>query len=519
MHRKSGALRGTLLAAAACLVAGALLGCGTDSSSQAADESQPAAVTADELRRDLEYLAADEREGRLVGTEGIAEAEEYIAQQFEEIGLEPLPGDNDYFEDFELTRWEYPVDRLSLQLPGAGYSGTGGRDFRPLPFSGAAELGVPLVFAGYGIDALEADHTDYAGLDVNHKIVLVLRGEPDTDDPSSPFYGEGSTYHAYFKTKAEEAYFQGAAGIVVVNPVGRAESAADFALLPAYALSGSGLPPALRSRVGPDFPALLSGSGLLVAAAEAWGVAPNELKAAADRGTRPASLGLPALEIRLSVARTDPPDVIPVRNVAGVLPGADENSYVIVGAHHDHLGMVESSDHPDGDTIFNGADDNASGVSVVLGAARALAGVDLDRSVVFATFSAEEHGLYGSSVLASPQGLDLTRAVLMVNSDMAGRNPDDAMVVYQGGVMPFRGQTLESIAADVGLPVQVVNTSFGGSDHLPFEMAGVPVVFPFGGFHEDYHGLDDEADRISYERLVDVTEFVVGIVEAAAGVR
>lgn len=458
----------------------------------------------------------------MMGEPGITAAEEYIASEFAAAGLDPLPGLDHYFHDFTVTRTGFDADELVLEVDHnrQSYRGLPGQDFRPLPFSRAVDLAGELVFAGYGISAPSFGHDDYDGLSIDGKIALVLRGEPETDDPDSPFFGEGSTVHAYFKTKAEAAYRRGAVGIVVVNPIGRPERPTDFTLFPSFEVDSVGhrTPPELTVRVGEKFPALLSASALLRWVAAEWAIPADEIVKQMNDGIAPRRLGLEPLPARVGVGQFDPVSGIPVRNVAGVLPGDDPDRFIIVGAHHDHLGsFVGDEATPGEDTIFNGADDNASGVAVVLQVVRRLAEAELEKSVVFVTFSGEEQGLLGSAAFASSRIVDLSAVDLLINVDMAARNAPDPVLVYQGGDLPIRRNSLQSIADSATLPVTLVIDGVGGSDYIPFEQPGVPVIFSFSGFHDDYHGVDDEADRLDYDRLVSVAEFVLGIVLSTAG--
>jgi Peptidase family M28/PA domain len=457
-----------------------------------------------------------------MGEAGITAAEQYIAEQFDAAGLNPLPGTDGFFLDFEVTRTEFATDGLTLQsmIPAAPYAGSPGHDFRPLPFSQDADVAGELVFAGYGIQAPSFGHDDYDGLNVHGRIVLVIRGEPDTADPNSPFFGEGSTNHAYFKTKAEVAYRRGAVGMIVVNPVGRPERPTDFEIFPSFELDSSGrpVPMDLTAQVGDRFPAILSSSAFLQWASDQWGVRPTQIVSRMNDGIPPGSLGLDTLSVRVQSRRRAPVRGIPARNVAGILPGDDEAGIIIIGAHHDHLGtMVGEASAAGADTIFNGADDNASGVAVVLEAARQLAGANPRKRILFVTFSGEEQGLLGSAAFASSGIMNLSGVDLMINVDMAGRNSTNPVLVYHSGSPALGGATLESIAASVALRSTIVTSGVGGSDFIPFEESGIPVVFPFSGLHDDYHGVDDEADRLDYQRMTTVTEFVVGIVLAAAG--
>ena len=137
----------------------------------------PEEITAAELREHVDFLASDNLAGRFTGTAGIEEAEQYIAEAFGRMGLSPLPGEDDFFLEFDLLAAAYDRDRTGLGINGKTY--TSGEDFRPFPFSSEGSVEAEVVFAGYGITAPEYKYDDYAGLDVEGKIVLIMRHEPD----------------------------------------------------------------------------------------------------------------------------------------------------------------------------------------------------------------------------------------------------------------------------------------------------------------------------------------------------
>jgi Zn-dependent M28 family amino/carboxypeptidase len=226
-----------------------------------------------------------------------------------------------------------------------------------------------------------------------------------------------------------------------------------------------------------------------------------------------------ALEVR-RVSRS-----VAGRNVAGLLPaGAGESlPLVVVGAHHDHLGSYPGV----GDTIFNGADDNASGVAAVIELARLAETVppsERSADLLFITFTAEEDGLLGSQAFftqSSVERLSARRSEsgdahasslgAMINLDMIGRNPSEPAQVFIGG--PERGAVRELVAE--ALVSGPVSANFAqrergfGSDQLPFEHEGIPTVSFFTGLHDDYHGLDDETDKIEFTRMAGIVELVL----------
>jgi hypothetical protein len=486
-----------------------------------------------DLRREVNALAADALGGREVGGEGIARAEARIARTFAALGLKPLPGRRGFYQVFSLYRTGFPAagTALTLRTPAGEFSGLPGKDFRPFEFSGSGEHIAPVVFAGYGITAPEYDYDDYAGLEVAGRFVLVLRHEPGNTDSRSRFQGKANTRHAFFLAKAENARRRGAAGLLLVDdPLGSGEE--DLSLQASWSLE----PPAGGAeepgRLGGFLAAHLSRdlAEKLLAGVESRETPPlglRGLQQAVDAGARPAGFALEGAQaiLRVPVLETRR---LQARNVVGFLEGRDpavRNQWLLIGAHHDHLGATNEP----GDAIYNGADDNASGVAGVLALARlfarsgawrpedpALAGrrpaqgrLPPRRSLVFATFSAEEQGLFGAQVLSGElsgpgsQG----RLMRMLNLDMIGRNPDDPVRILANDPGADLHRIVKTAAA--ALPVLPAPTlSWGGnemaSDHAAFFRRGTPYLFFFTGLHPDYHGVDDEAERLSYPRLAEV---------------
>lgn len=226
------------------------------------------------------------------------------------------------------------------------------------------------------------------------------------------------------------------------------------------------------------------------------------------------------------------PKGLKTRNCLALYEGNDpvlKDEVIVIGAHHDHIG---TSDHENlqqlgqassRDSIWNGADDNASGTSVVLLLARAIAEskFPLRRSVLFATFSAEEGGLLGSDYYTKTMVFPRHKHVLMINLDMVGRNPDREIVVQgmnsaEGGVLTT---IVQKAVEETGLKARLrgdLEIDGGDSDHSSFIEKRIPAIFFFSGYHPDYHRITDHADKVSPDRIAEVAEAVFGIVEAAA---
>jgi hypothetical protein len=356
------------------------------------------------------------------------------------------------------------------------------------------------VFAGYGIVAKDLAYDDYEGVDVNDRVVLVLRYGPDGDDPQSKW--------AAFTTlrfKASVARDKGAKALLVVSGP-RTKNATD-ALVPLRAdasLTDAGLPAfSLRQAVAE---ALVAKAGTTLDGAQ------RKL----DEEHRPAPFPIPAL--RLTATADVTPTRATTRNVIGLLRGAGPEA-VVVGAHYDHLGtgMAGSLDPAGFGKVHHGADDNASGIAALLALARNLTGrgETWKRSILFVAFGAEEEGTLGSSHFVKNPPLPFERIVAMANMDMVGRLRE-ALNVHGVGTSPLWKPLLEEANKPLGLKLNLHEAGHGPSDHNPFYAAGKPVFFVFTGPHPDYHKPSDTAEKIDAQGIVNVVSFVETVLAGLA---
>jgi Zn-dependent M28 family amino/carboxypeptidase len=214
-------------------------------------------------------------------------------------------------------------------------------------------------------------------------------------------------------------------------------------------------------------------------------------------------------------------------NAVGILPGTDpalRDEYIVVSAHMDHVGV--NSAHPK-DSIWNGADDDASGTAGVLALAEAFATAPTKRSIIFLTVSGEEHGLWGSAWFAANPPVPIGKIVANLNLDMIGRNWKDSIVVI-GQEHSDLGATLMKVAAahpELGItPIPdpwPQENFFGRSDHYNFARRGVPALFFFNGTHVDYHQPSDSPDKIDAEKESRIVKLIyhVGVAVANATAR
>jgi hypothetical protein len=464
------------------------------------------------LRTDVSFLADDAREGRAPGSAGIEASADYIADAFRAAGLKPAPGAEGYFQPFTVSGSPTLGADMALNLvgpDGAINKAVPKTDFTPLAIgSGGSLERVPVVFAGYGITAEDEskklDYDDYAGLDVKGKAVLIIRREPQQDKDDSPFAGKRNSDFATFRHKATNAFQHGAAAVIMVNDAFTLKGAKDHLLgfTEAGADVNSNIPFLMLDRTAADF--LMTGAGLPTLA---------DLEAQIDSDLKPRSAELKGwtLSANVSIERKS----IATRNVVGVLegagPSADET--VVVGAHYDHLGrggLRSGSLAFASSEIHNGADDNASGTSLVMELARRLArrADPLPRRVVFVAFSGEERGLLGSKHYVEHPPFPLASTVLMANFDMVGRlNDKHELTVYGTGTTPGLDALVDALGKSSDFTIKKIAEGHGPSDQESFYLKNIPVLFAFTGSHRDYHRPSDDIERINFEGMSRIADF------------
>lgn len=437
-------------------------------------------ISAADMRARISFLASDQLRGRGTPSRGLEIAANYIAAEFGRFELESPPGG--YVQNYRLARAEMGENwSLALSRAESRVTLRHERDFWALPWAAGAIEG-KLRFVG------AAPPAEAAGTEGPEIWVAEL------------------TPALSMRDWLREAEAAGAGGIVFVFD-GRLEP-----YLPA--LTGAGETAYDAGDVEPPLPAVL-------AAQDALGTALERLGLDSWPASTP-SAGTTRVSARLAAdlgvqTRTAP-------NVVAIARGSDplrRDEYVLVTAHMDHLGVGMAVA---GDSIYNGADDNASGTAGVLEAAEAVAVLKTKprRSVIFATLSGEERGLLGSSWFVQHPPVPLERIVANVNVDMIGRNWEDTISVI-GKPYSTLGTLVDSVAAahpELGLAVVgdlwPAEGFFFRSDHFNFARKGIPAVFFFNGVHEDYHQPSDEVEKIKFEKAARIAELVYEVTIALA---
>ncbi|HMO27426.1 MAG TPA: M20/M25/M40 family metallo-hydrolase, partial [Tepidisphaeraceae bacterium] len=469
-------------------------------------ETDTSAGLVSALRADVGYLASEELEGRGVGTDGLRAAGDFIARRFEQIGLQPMPGFEGYFHNFEMTIGSRIGEQSRLAAEDRALKLD--EDWRPLAWSASGAVTGEVVFAGYAINAPQQAYNDFADVDVTGKIVVAMRYEPHDAEGNSRWGGASNTRHATLLQKARAAHEAGASALILVNPPTHRGPVSDQ-LLP-FSGGGARSPIPVLTITRAVLDAWLRDAGKQDIAA---------LQRQIDEQVKPQSFVIDGVSIMGEV------DVQPrremVRNVIGVWPGQGPRAgeFVVVGAHYDHLGRGGAGSlAPDSTAIHHGADDNASGTAALLHVAERIARTGpRERSILFIAFTAEERGLIGSARFVDDERAPVDRIVAMINLDMVGRVRNDMLYVGGGGTAAGFESVLKEI--DSASPLQLKSMGRGGrgpSDHASFSRKQIPVLFLFSGLHEDYHRPTDTADKINYEGLADVVSVTSKLVERIA---
>ena len=430
----------------------------------------PPDVSAGALNAHLRYLADDLLEGRAPATRGGRLTARYIATQFEALGLMPVGPDNTYFQPVALIGMT-PQATLSWAQ---GATLRFGDDFvawaeRP---DTLITVEADVVFVGYGITAPEAQWDDYKGVDLKGKILLMLVNDPGIQD-SALFRGKELVYYGRWTYKLEEAARRGAAGVIIVHTTESATYGWPV-VRGSWTVEQFKLDP-------PREPSIAFGSWVTAEAATAALAARGHkldslTRAAARRDFTPLVTGL-----RAAVTVTSRVRRVQSENVVGLLPGTVptlRNEPVIFTAHWDHKGIGPAVN---GDSIYNGAEDNASGVAAVLVAAEALSRSALRsrRPILFIATTAEESGLLGSEAYTAKPLFPLARTAAVINLDVTNTRGATTDISALGVDRSSLGPIFAAAARAENLTATSepdTRGSFFRSDHFPFARAGVPAL-------------------------------------------
>lgn len=445
---------------------------------------------AERLNEYTRVLASDAFEGRGVATAGEQKTIDYLVERFQALGLQPGGPDGQWVQTAQLSRTQQqgPATIMARTPQGEMRLERGPEVLvaSDRPVERITVTDAPVVFAGYGVDAPERNWNDFKGQDLSGKLLLVIVNDPDFNAPeghpvADRFDGRAMTFYGRWTYKFQEAARQGAAGVLVIHD----DEGAGYGW---SVLEGSS--------TAPDFDIVRADWEAERVPAQGWIQSP-----VAERLLAAAGLDLAELRVKARSSDFQPVELpgvtlsidfgqthanIESRNVLARVEGGERpDETVLYGAHWDAYGRATPVE---GDDIYNGAVDNATGVAALLELARLFkAGPAPERSVVFAAWTAEEAGLLGAEYYAANPVWPLETTVANINIDslLPGSEISPEIVVIGAGKSET-DQWLERRAVAVGrrlIPDPAPHAgAFYRSDHFPLARAGVPALFGIAGF-------------------------------------
>lgn len=442
----------------------------------------------------IKDLSTDEMQGRESGQPSGVWGEEYVASKFKEWGLEPAGDNGTYFQNFTIEHRHIEEGvQFEIVTEKARRDFYYGEDWRVQRYSGSGHFTAEIVFVGYGIHAPAKDFDEYAGVDVEGKVVMFAAGSPQK-------LAEKLGDAADTRNKIEAARKLGARAIIVFRPT---PSQSRF--------YGIGVDKELYD---PDFVILSIEDNVTDFIFKDLKTETRYLFGEIDEKAKPQSFETGVKAFISLNSYFD--EKRPTRNVLAKITGSDrtlKEEYVVIGGHMDHLGVSPLGD------VYNGANDNASGTAVVMEIARVmkLNKAGPKRTVIFAGWAGEEQGLLGSRYYCDHPPYPVEKTVAYINMDMVG---------HGSGNVPFRGEYYSPEIwklLEKKLPQEILEHTKpgrggpGGSDHTPFLGKGVPAYAVMTeGYHFKYHRPGDDIDLIRPEILKRVGDLVHASVEILA---
>jgi Zn-dependent M28 family amino/carboxypeptidase len=485
------------------------------------------AITAAQLRNYLTFIASDEMEGRDTPSRGLDTTAKFIAMNLNRWGFKPAGDDGTFFQKITLKRDALDATKTTAEINGQKF--VFADEF--LPSAVAGTISGPLVYVGNGWVIKSKNLNPYEGIDVKDKILVVL-GQPFPGLPRGLSRGDlAGTQGVDWASPAIYAQQHGAKGVLVIPD---SQTSQNWEQLRARVLQPA------RSTVEKftTQPSTMPLPSVTMSMKMANALLAGEKFDASTLVTKnEAGETVPAFELNASknvvVTIAIKAERPMTQNVVAVWEGGDpvlKNEYVAVGAHYDHVGICAPGQ---ADPICNGADDDGSGTTAVLGMAEAISHAKQKpkRSVLFVWHCGEEKGLWGSRYFTDYPTIPLDKIVTQLNIDMIGRskkdgdqNPRNKELTGPTAIYVI-GSTMMS--TDLGNLAQQVNKSFLNltydtkyddpadpnrfffrSDHYNYAKKGIPIIFFFDGVHEDYHRPGDEPQKIDYDKMEKVARTV-----------
>jgi hypothetical protein len=458
-------------------------------------------ISADNIKKNLSYLASDELKGRKPGTTEDSLTASFIRLKLTEYGTTPIFDKG--FQRFYVVTDIKPGKRNILKINGVAAKIN--ENYSPASFSSSDSLESNAVFAGYGFDINQdsVKWKDYDSVDVKNKWVIIIQGKP-AGNGNKTISGNSKD-----RTKVLTAKDKGAKGILLIHekteqknlPSGTFDKTVSDAGIPVFYISWAYAEIILKEN----------------------NIDLNTIKSNSSKEHKSVSAQLKTTVLGVT-------DIIQVKettyNIVTQIEGSDpvlKNEYIVIGGHYDHLGIggkESGSRMPDTIAVHNGADDNASGIAGLMELAKAFSSSPnkLKRTLIFVAFSGEEMGLLGSKQFVKEPPVPLKSIKAMFNFDMIGRMKTENPKLSIGGT----GTSAETDSIinlfDKDLPFKISKSTegYGPSDHASFYKNDIPVFAFTSGVHDDYHTPFDDIEKINFDQEANILKFSYSLINCIA---
>jgi len=479
-------------------------------------EALAATITKEDMRRHLTIIASDDFEGRETGTPGNDLAAQYLANQFIGMGLPKIGDDNSYFQNVTFT-WNSWRD-LKMNINGQSYRHK--KDFISFPTRNSdlpALTADEILFLGYGID--DERYSDYEGIDVTGKVLLIYNNEPLKKNGKSRITGNKdlSEWSTDWSKKLRTAHQKGAKAVLIIDHKIKKMLTESLKFLIGSQITLGQM----------DDPKTNFANSAFIStdiAKEIMGDRYKKVIKARKKIQKRGKAKNVSLPVKLVLNQGKDERKLIGRNVLGYIEGNDpklKEEIVVVSAHYDHLGKQ-------GPVIYNGADDNGSGTTTILEVAEAMSiakrnGQGPKRSVLILMMTGEEKGLLGSKYYAERPIFPLENTIADVNVDMVGR-VDDRYKEAPNYIYVIGSDRLSSELHDINEQMNEKYTNlkldytynaeddpnryYYRSDHYNFAEKGIPAIFYFNGTHDDYHRPSDTVEKINFDKMETIGRLV-----------
>jgi hypothetical protein len=480
------------------------------------------------------FLASDWLEGREASEKGSFIAADYIASLMQTFNLLPFGDKNSYFQDFNMVKYEIENSEFSIievsKESKSRLTLTQNIDYELISGASSSEVSAPVVFAGYGISLFDKSYDDYRNLQVKDKIVLVLSGFPGEKDSLSSawkkmaaIFSDGDDLEG---VKIKNATDHGALAIIIADSYEKYIPSVNYQTnleLAGKSMNSNKFSDEIYKYTYFEFPTQLKTSEIpcfkMSASAGKYlidNLGFNTIDFEKEASQMSASLPVQKELLRAEFSIQVKKEPVIVRNVIGKIEGKNPSKSIIIGAHYDHLGIR-------GNTIYNGADDNASGASGMLALARnwSISGIKPEFDLIFAAWTAEEEGHFGSRYFAESYKPVLKNVQLCLNLDMISRSVKEDRQQRQLSIGTrtndgYLRELAKELNSKSERPFELDLwdvTGHHGSDYASFYPHNVPVMTFNTGLHDDYHTPLDISSNADFNKMLEVIILVNKIIQ------